>query len=182
MRLLSVLAGEIRAQWGLPAVVAVREIGKFNFGNYEMKLRFLLGLIFTGCFLINCGVSNYTISGVAFYKNNHIRCTKMACNCCNKCKSNLLFISGTDTFQLCGQISDTSRNCGFLKYKDSITCDTIIRKLKDVPLICMGKECKELNCFPYHNGSRYEFYGHFLRKYKKNPYKYFLVLKSSQLQ
>lgn len=127
---------------------------------------------------------NKTLVGNIYFNESNKRCTKLLCpreNCCNECFSTLLFITGKDTLQLCGERQDTGRICGYIKYKDSITCDTTITKYKNAPLSCSGNDCG-LNCYPFTKGKRYEITGHFLPKSKFSSYPNFKFVKFIELK
>jgi len=71
------------------------------------------------------------IAGYIYFKERLILSDLVMCRaseCCNECSSDMLFITGQDTLQLWGARQDTSFRCGYIKYKDSMTCDTTITK------------------------------------------------------
>lgn len=148
-----------------------------------LKITVIVPLVILAFLCTSCAF-NKKITGNIYYNESFKRCTKLHCpieDCCNECTSSMLFITGKDTLQLCGERQDTARNCGYIKYKDIITCDTTITKYKNAPLSCRGNDCG-LNCYPFTKGKRYKITGHFLPKSKFYSYPNFKFVKFAELK
>jgi hypothetical protein len=149
--------------------------------NYHSKKLYVLFTIFLLSLISFC-TEKYTYKGQLFYSEDKKVCTMAHCDCCNDCSTPVLFATNTDTFQLCGTRYDTSYNCGYLKSKDTVTCDTTIDTSYSAPLSCSGNECEELNCYPFRNGKIYEITGSKLKSHRNSEYKYFLVITFSEVK
>jgi hypothetical protein len=132
-------------------------------------------LIIVSC-LIGCE-RNQKLIGKAFYYENRMSCTKIACRCCNDCESNVFLIVKQDTIQLFGNrtYSGNRSRCTIKNGDTTFSADILSTIKENQPLVFSGKECGKLKNPQFEVDKTYEIYGHFIAQNKESVRKLFYV-------
>ena len=143
----------------------------------KLTVLLLLVLSIVSLNVTGCG-SIQKLTGRAFYYENRKSCTKVECQCCNDCESNLFLIADLDTIQLYGTrtYSGVRSRWRIIKNDTIFFAETLSITKKDQPLVFTGKECEKLRNAQFEVGETYEIKGGFLPQGKGSVVKAFNVL------